>query len=185
MQHAENSTESHGYASNVPTRPPASAASRTARAIEATALGLAMGASAGFAFLEAPVASHAIEDLDVFADLIGSTIDRLTRTVFVAGSFGAAAACVRARVDEPGARGHLARFVAIEASLALLAYHARVTVPKMNAARRAMGRPFKEVPVDDPARVTYRKHHVKSTRVFGTALLLIAGSLVAGAASER
>jgi hypothetical protein len=160
-------------------------AARTARAIEATALGIAVGASAGFAFVEAPAASRAIDDLDVFADLIGTTIDRLTRTVAVAGSFGAAAAVVRARLDGGGARAHVARFVAVEAALALLYYHARVTVPKMNDARRAMGRPFKQVPVDDPARVTYRRHHVESTRVFGTALLLMAGSLVAGAARER
>jgi hypothetical protein len=66
--------------------------------------------------------------------------------------------------------------------MSAIAYHQSAIVPRMDAARRALGS-FNDTPDDDPRRVAYRAMHAESTRVFGAALLLGAMQLVLAATS--
>ncbi|HTJ24783.1 MAG TPA: hypothetical protein VMA36_01340 [Candidatus Limnocylindria bacterium] len=148
-------------------------------AIEACADALWVGAGAGFAF-SSPITFHLVEDRDVFSQITGQTLDRLTRVAYVAASVAAGAAFVRSVLGDGSRENDLARASANLAAICLFRYHQRAIVPAMAETQRSMGG-FREVAEDDPRRIAYRALHKRSTRVFGGALLLGMGALALAA----
>jgi hypothetical protein len=148
-------------------------------AIEACADALWVGSGAGFAF-SSPIAFHLVEDRDVFSQITGQTLERLTRVAYVAAGIGAGAALLRSVLGDGSRENDLARASANLAAICMFRYHQRAIVPAMAEAQRAMGG-FRDVAEDDPRRVAYRSLHKRSTRVFGGALLLGMGSIALAA----
>ena len=144
---------------------------RAAGSIEIGATAFWVGASAGFAFVQAPIAFHTVEDRDLFAQLTERTLHRLASATF--GAEGVASGCaLLALVTQPGGRiNAMLRVLAGLGAIGAVAYHERTIVPAMTEAQRAMGGSFADVAPDDPKRVAYNELHEQSTRVFGGALL--------------
>jgi hypothetical protein len=141
-------------------------------AIEIGATALWTGASAGFAFVNAPLAFKLVSDRDVFAELTRRTLERLASLTFVSGGVAIGAALVRAAIS-PDARGNdILRAAAGSAALGAIAFHQNSIVPAMKDAQDAMGGSFHGVAEDDPARIAYGDLHAVSTRVYGSALVL-------------
>jgi hypothetical protein len=137
-------------------------------AVEVLATAFWTGASAGFAFISAPIAFGLVEDRDVFATLTEESLARLATCANVAGSIAVTAAALRG-APLRGGLGAVA--------LTLVNYHEKGIVPAMTAAQREMGS-LNGVAEDDPRRVAYREMHQTSTRVFGAALMLGVAQLV-------
>ncbi|GAC1430749.1 MAG: hypothetical protein NVSMB5_24920 [Candidatus Velthaea sp.] len=129
------------------------------------------GASAGFAFVSAPLAFGIITDRDQFATLTGRSLARLARLSYIAGGIAIVAA---------GVRGSAVRTALGAAALGALAYHERTIVPAMGAVQQELGS-FNDVAADHPKRLEYARMHKQSTRVFGAALLLGVAQLVLAA----
>jgi hypothetical protein len=132
------------------------------------------GASAGFAFISAPLAFSLVTDLNVFANLTERSLARLANCANVAGGIAVAAAALR-RAPLRAAAGTIA--------LTLVTYHEKAIVPAMTRAQVAMGS-LNDVADDDPRRIEYRKMHQTSTRIFGTALLLGVAQLILAATAD-
>ncbi len=145
-------------------------AAATSAEVGATALWV--GASAGFAFVSAPLAFALVTDRDVFAELTERTLARLANLAYAAGGGAAAVALVRSGLEREGRANDVVRGLLGCTAIACIAYHERAIVPAMTRAQAAMGGTFAGVAEDDPQRVAYRALHRTSTRVFGTALLL-------------
>jgi hypothetical protein len=143
---------------------------RIATAIEVLALGLWIGALAGFAFVFAPTAFTILPDLNTFAALIGATLRALTRLGYGLGAVALLAAL---------ARGARLRALLLGAMLALSAYDAHVVMPAMEATLHTFTAPIAQTPKTDPRRVAYDAEHRWSSRVYGTVLLLGLISLLA------
>jgi hypothetical protein len=141
-------------------------------AVEIGATALWVGASAGFAFVYAPIAFKLVTDRDTFAEITGQTLARLAALTFAAGGAAVGAAFLRAAVSPEARKSDVIRALVGSAALAAVAYHETAVVPAMNEAQRAMGGSFKAVAEDDPARIAYRKKHEVSRSVYGGALLL-------------
>jgi hypothetical protein len=141
-----------------------------ATSAEAGATALWVGASAGFAFISAPIAFRLVTDRDVFAQLTERTLGRLARVTYAAGGAATCIALVRAGVDPAGRPNAALRGIAGATAVACIAYHERAIVPAMARAQAAMGS-FNDVAEDDPQRVAYRALHKRSTRAYGAALL--------------
>jgi hypothetical protein len=135
---------------------------RVLAAVEVAATAFWTGASAGFAFISAPIAFSLVEDRDVFAEITRRTLQRLTVAANVAGGIAVTAAALRNAPLRAGI-GTL--------GVALATYHDRAIVPPMTAAQAEMGS-LNAVAADDPRRIAYQAMHRTSTRVFGAALLL-------------
>ena len=150
---------------------------------ETLVLAVWIGGLAGFAFVFAPIAFHLVTDLDTFATLTGRTILSLTQLGYVCGAIAVVAALARSR-GAASPRLAYARVGLIVLALGFSAYDANVVLPEMQAASAAFGVPFNDVPKTDPRRVAYDAMHKKSSRVYGSALLLAAAAL-ALAAAER
>jgi hypothetical protein len=140
---------------------------RILTALEVTSTAFWVGASAGFAFVQAPVAFGLVTDRDVFADLTEQTLARTATCTYVAGGIALTAAAARIATD----RTAIVRAGAAAAAISAIAYHQSSIVPRMDTARRELGS-FNDTPDDDPKRVAYRAMHKESTRVYGAALLL-------------
>lgn len=141
-------------------------------AVEIGATALWVGASAGFAFVYAPIAFKLVTDRDTFAELTGQTLARLAALTFAAGGAAVGAALLRAAAGSEARKSDVIRALVGSAALAAIAYHETAVVPAMSEAQRAMGGSFKAVAEDDPARIAYRKKHEVSRSVYGGALLL-------------
>lgn len=138
------------------------------------------GASAGYAFIAAPIVAHEANDLDLQGRITGKSLDRIVNVAYVAG--GITIACAAAQATNTAERPNDALRAAFGAgALLALARFQHDIVPKMTELQRAMGGSFKSIPEDDPNRVAYRALHKRSTQVFGTALLLGIGQLILGA----
>jgi hypothetical protein len=148
-------------------------------AVEAGANALWVGAGAGFAF-SSPITFHLVEDKDVFSQITGQTLERLTRVAYMAASVGACAAMLRGVLGDGSRENDLMRAGANLAAISLFRYHQRAIVPALAEARRAMGG-FRDVAEDDPRRVAYRALHKRSTQVFGGALALGLGAIALAA----
>jgi hypothetical protein len=139
------------------------------------------GASAGFAFIAAPIVAHEANDLDLQARITGKSLDKIVNVAYVAG--GITVACAALQAIGPAQRTNDAlRALFGVGALVVLERFQHDVVPKMTELQQAMGGSFKSVPEDDPNRIAYRALHKRSTQVFGTALLLGLGQLVLGAA---
>lgn len=118
---------------------------------EVAATALWTGASAGFAFVSAPLAFKLVPDREQFASITEGTLARLTTLANVAGGIAVAAAILR--------KSPLRAAFGLSA-LGLLAYHQRTIVPSMSREHVQIGTP------------EYDRLHQQSTRVFGSALML-------------
>lgn len=147
----------------------------TLGAIESGATALWVGAGAGFA-ISSPIAFHLVEDRDVFSEITRQTLERLAKVAGTAGSIAIASALVRSAISAPGRKNDLMRALAGASAIGLLNYHQRAIVPAMSETQRAMGG-FRDAPADDPRRIAYGALHKRSTRVFGSALLLGLGAI--------
>ncbi len=154
-------------------------------AVEIGATALWVGASAGFAFVNAPVAFKLVTDRDVFAEITGQTLARLASLTYVSGGIAAGAALLRAVISPDARASDLIRAAAGGTALATVAYHESAIVPAMAEAQKAMGGSFQGVAEDDPARLAYKDMHDVSTRVYGSALLLGAAELLLAATRPR
>ncbi len=139
--------------------------------VEGVATAFWVGASAGFAFVSAPVTAHEANDLDLQAKITGVSLARLANVTNVAGGIALGCAALRAALDPEHRSNDLARLAAGGLALGLIAFHQNAIVPRMTALQQAMGGSFRDVPSDDPKRIAYRAVHKESTRVFGGALL--------------
>lgn len=138
------------------------------------------GASAGFAFIAAPIVAHEANDLDLQARITGKALDKIVDIAYVAG--GVTIVCAAFQALDPVERPNDAvRVLFGVGAIVALARFQHDIVPKMTELQQAMGGSFKSIPQDDPNRVAYRALHKQSTQVFGTALLLGLGQLVLGA----
>jgi hypothetical protein len=151
----------------------------TLGAIESAADALWVGAGAGFA-ISSPITFHLVEDRDVFSQITGQTLGRLTKVAYVAASVGAGAALLRSLLGDGSRENDLARASANLAAICLFRYHQRAIVPAMAETQRAMGG-FRDVAEDDPRRAAYHTLHERSRRVFGGALLLGLGAIALAA----
>lgn len=145
--------------------------------LETTSQMLWVGASAGFAFVSAPIAFHTIADLETFATLTERTLERLASFSVVTGGIAIAAATLRSTRPTGGA-ADLIRAAGTALALGCVGYQKNVIMPAMTSVQRAMGR-IAEVPPDDPRRLEYRTWHRRSTRVYGAALLIGTAALAA------
>jgi hypothetical protein len=155
-------------------------ATGTLNATQTLATSFWTGASAGYAFIAAPIVAHEANDLDVQARITGKSLDKIVNAAYVAG--GVTIACAALQAVDPHERTNdaLRALFGVAALVALERFQHDI-VPKMTALQQAMGGSFKAIPEDDPNRVAYRALHKRSTQVFGTALLLGIGQLVLGA----
>jgi hypothetical protein len=142
------------------------------------------GASAGFAFIAAPIVAHEANDLDLQARITGKALDKIVNVAYVAGGMTVACAALQATGPAERVNDSLRALLGVAALVALERFQHDV-VPKMMQLQQAMGGSFKSIPEDDPNRVAYRALHKRSTQVFGTALLLGLGQLVLGAVRTR
>jgi hypothetical protein len=152
-----------------------------ATTIEVGGTALWVGASAGFAFVSAPLAFGLVTDRDVFAELTERTLARLANVTYAAGGAATIVALLRAAFDGAGRMNDAARAVAGISALACIAYHERAIVPSMTRAQAELGGSFKTVSEDDPKRIAYRALHRRSTRAYGTALMFGVAQLTLGA----
>jgi len=142
------------------------------------------GASAGYAFIAAPIVAHETDDLDLQAKITGKALEKTVNAAYVAG--GVTIVCAALQALDPGERGNdaLRAIFGVGALVALERFQHDI-VPQMTGLQQAMGGSFKSIPPDDPNRIAYRALHKRSTQVFGTALLLGIGQLVLGAVRSR
>lgn len=139
------------------------------------------GASAGYAFIAAPIVAHEANDLDLQARITGTALERIVDAAYVAGGLSIACAIGRTALDGDARPNDAIRAAAGIAALAALTVFRRRILPEMTRLQQAMGGSFKAVPSDDPNRIAYRAAHKASTHVFGMALLLGIGQLALGA----
>jgi hypothetical protein len=139
--------------------------------VEGVATAFWVGASAGFAFVSAPVTAHEANDLDLQAKITGVSLARLTNATRVTGGVALACALLRAALDRKHRTNDLSRVAAGGVALSLITFHQSAIVPRMIELQHAMGGSFRDVPADDPNRGAYRAVHKDSTRAFGGALL--------------
>ena len=158
------------------------AVDKTLGVLEIGATAFWTGASVGFAAIDVPLAFRVLTDRDTIAELTGQTLHRLALSTYVAGGLASGAALVRGMLDGESRTYDGLRALAGSAALVLIAYHEAAIIPAMRDVKNAMGS-FKDAAEDDPHRVTYRELHKRSTRVWGTALLL--GILQLGLAASR
>jgi hypothetical protein len=143
---------------------------RVLAAIEIPALGIWLGALAGFAFISAPLTFHALGPLDMprFAALMAHTLGTLTTWGYVLGAIAIVAALVRAAWA--GDRTwDLVRAALVAVALGLATYEQRAIVPLMQAM----------TDLRDPA---YHALHQRSMVVFGAVAIAILAALVLAAA---
>lgn len=142
---------------------------RVLAAIEIPALGVWLGALAGFAFVSAPLAFRIVAPLDVarFAALTAQSLAALTLWGYVLGAVAIAAALVRA-FAAADRTWDLARAALAVVALALATYEQRAIVPAMTATA-------------DVRSPEYQALHRRSTQVYGGVVLLVLASLVLAA----
>ena len=143
---------------------------RVLAAIELPALGVWLGALAGFAFVSAPLAFRIVAPLDEarFAALTAHTIADLTIWGYVLGGVAIVTGLVRAAAA--GDRTwDFARAALVALALGLATYEQRAIVPQMEATTDVHGD-------------AYHALHERSTIVYGGVVLLVLAALILGAA---
>jgi len=143
---------------------------RVLAAIELPALGVWLGALAGFAFVSAPLAFRIVAPLDAgrFAALTAQTIGNLTVWGYVLGAIAIVAGLVRAAAA--GDRTwDFARIALVALALGLATFEQRAIVPQMQATT-------------DVHSDAYHALHTRSTVVYGAVVLLVLAAMILGAA---
>jgi hypothetical protein len=143
---------------------------RVLAAIEIPALGIWLGALAGFAFISAPLSFHALAPLDAqrFADLTAHSLGALTTWGYVLGAVALVTALLRA-ASAGDRTWDLARVALVAVGLGLATYEQRAIVPLMQAL----------TDLHDPA---YHTLHQRSMLVYGAVAIVILAALVLAAA---
>jgi hypothetical protein len=143
---------------------------RVLAAIELPALGVWLGALAGFAFISAPLAFRIVAPLDPgrFAALTAHTIGDLTFWGYVLGAIAIVAGLLRA-VTAGDRTWDFARAGLVAIALGLATYEQKAIVPLMQAATDVHG-------------AAYHALHARSTVVYGGVVLLVLSALILGAA---
>jgi hypothetical protein len=143
---------------------------RVLAAIELPALGVWLGALAGFAFVSAPLAFRIVAPLDAarFATLTAHTIGDLTQWGYVLGGIAIVAGLMRA-VTAGDRTWDFARAALVALALGLATYQQHAIVPSMEATA-------------DVHSDAYRALHARSTVVYGGVVLLVLAALILGAA---
>jgi len=151
-------------------KPPSGLRDRVLAAIEIPALGIWLGALAGFAFVSAPLAFRIVAPLDVgrFAALTAQTIGVLTVWGYVLGALAIVAGLMRA-VTAGDRTWDFGRAALIVIALGLATYEQRAIVPEMLSSTDVHG-------------AAYHALHQRSSEVYGAALLLVFVALVLAAA---
>ncbi|MBV9438922.1 MAG: DUF4149 domain-containing protein [Candidatus Eremiobacteraeota bacterium] len=151
-------------------REPSHRLDRLLAAIEIPALGVWLGALAGFAFVSAPLAFRIVapHDLARFSELTVATLVRLSTWAAVLGAVAIAAAIGRA-VQAADRISEAIRILLVAVALALVAYERFGVIPAM----RALG---------DPGSPAFHALHGRSTVVYGGVLLCVLAALVSAAA---
>jgi Domain of unknown function (DUF4149) len=151
-------------------KPPSGLRDRVLAAVEIPALGIWLGALAGFAFVSAPLAFRLVAPLDVarFAALTAQSVGALTVWGYVLGALAVVAGLLRA-VSAGDRTWDFARAALILVALALATYEQRAIVPQMEAA-------------SDVGSARYHALHQRSTLVYGGVVVLVLVALVAAAA---
>jgi hypothetical protein len=143
---------------------------RVLAAIELPALGVWLGALAGFAFVSAPLAFRIVAPIDAgrFAALTAHTIGDLTLWGYVLGGIAIVTGLMRAATA--GDRTwDFARAGLVALALALAVYEDKAVVPQMQATT-------------DVHSDAYHALHSRSTVVYGGVVLLVLAALILGAA---
>jgi Domain of unknown function (DUF4149) len=143
---------------------------RVLAAIELPALGVWLGALAGFAFVSAPLAFRIVAPIDAgrFAALTAHTIGALTLWGYVLGGIAIVTGLMRAATA--GDRTwDFARAGLVALALALAAYEDKAVVPQMQATT-------------DVRSDAYHALHSRSTVVYGGVVLLVLAAMILGAA---
>ncbi len=153
-------------------RPPSGLRDRVLAAIEIPALGVWLGALAGFAFVSAPLAFRIVAPLDVgrFAALTAQSLGVLTAWGYVLGGIAIVVALLRS-VTAGDRTWDFGRALLVVVALALVTYQQRAIVPQMAAAT-------------DVHSAAYHALHTGSTIVYGGVVVLALVALVL-AASRR
>ena len=151
-------------------KPPSGRRDRVLATIEIPALGIWLGALAGFAFVSAPLAFRIVAPLDVgrFATLTASTIGTLTLWGYVLGGIAIVVALLRS-VWAGERTADFLRAALVAVALGLATYQQRAIVPQMEAAT-------------DLRSEAYAALHQQSSVVYGGVVLLVLGALVLAAA---
>ncbi|HEV3086328.1 MAG TPA: DUF4149 domain-containing protein [Candidatus Elarobacter sp.] len=150
-------------------KPPSGLRDRVLAAIEIPALGVWLGALAGFAFVSAPLAFRIVAPLDVarFAELTARTLGALTVWGYVLGGLALLAAVARS-VSAGDRTWDFARATLVALALGLATYEQRVIVAQMTATTDVRG-------------AAYRALHQQSSEVYGVVALLVLVALVLAA----
>jgi hypothetical protein len=150
-------------------KPPSGLRDRVLAAIEIPALGVWLGALAGFAFVSAPLAFRIVAPLDVtrFAELTARTLGNLTVWGYVLGGLALLAAILRS-VGAGDRTWDFIRAALVALALGLATYEQRAIVSQMAAAT-------------DVHSAAYHALHQRSTQVYGAVVLLVLVTLVLAA----
>jgi hypothetical protein len=143
---------------------------RVLAAIELPALGVWLGALAGFAFVSAPLAFRIVAPLDAarFATLTAHTIGALTVWGYVLGGIAIVTGLMRAAAA--GDRTwDFVRAALVALALGLATYEQHAIVPQMEATA-------------DIHSAAYHALHTGSTVVYGGVVLLVLAAMILGAA---
>jgi hypothetical protein len=142
---------------------------RVLAAIEIPALGIWVGALAGFAFVSAPIAFRVVAPLDVtrFAELTVGSLAVLTTWGYVLGGLAIVAAMLRA-VFAGDRVWDFVRILLVALALGLATYEQRAIVPVMAVTT-------------DVHSAAYHDLHGRSTQVYGIVVLLALVTLVLAA----
>jgi hypothetical protein len=144
---------------------------RTFTVIEALTLALWIGALAGFAFIFAPTAFHIVVNLDQFALLTATVLERLTWLAFICGGLAIVAAIVRAR-DEAERPLAVIRVLLLIVMLALAWIESAAVIPHMQAVASSFGTSLNAIPKTDPRMLRYDGLHRQSSLIYGALFLL-------------
>jgi Domain of unknown function (DUF4149) len=106
--------------------------------VEAVALGLWVGALAGFAFVFAPASLMQLGDATQFGSLVGAVLARLNLLGYLCGAVALLSVFVRSREDESLGRGSARRALLLVAMLVLVVIEAQVVFPAVHAAQGPM-----------------------------------------------
>ncbi len=152
--------------------------------IDAWILALWIGGLLGFALIFAPVAFRAVPQLDVFAALTATILDRLATLGYVCGAISIGISLLRS-LHAADRRLDLGRVALVVIMLTLVTYQSRAIVPRMQSTMQALRAPLDSIPKTDPRRVAYDNLHQRSSLYYGTLVLLGLVTIALGAVRGR
>ncbi|HKO20779.1 MAG TPA: DUF4149 domain-containing protein [Acidobacteriaceae bacterium] len=156
------------------------------RALRLLGIVVWVGGLVFFAFIEAPVAFHAMGTTRQFALLIGGSIAGINHIGEIAGCVFVLATLLLWKHSSPLARKLLgAELLLVILMIAATVYVQRHIVPAMERDRAAVGGDINSVPADNPIREHFDNLHATSEKVEGTGLFLGLGVVLLIAGEDR